>query len=111
ILIKGFYNFSLSIALFFWLAELWLRYLENRKKGTLVTLFLLSVILFFTHPLAFAFGGFVCFALTISVILSRPAISRREKIRHLIKNCLTLFLCLLPGIILVFKFMNNEGGS
>jgi len=110
ILIKGFYNFSFSIAIFFWVVEIWLRYMDGKKIAYLLLFFVLVLLSFFTHPLAFVYGCFTCAALTVSYDLSTPSLSAGKKMLLMYKDLLLLLLCFTPGFLLFLKFTAGEGG-
>ena len=82
-LVAGFYNFVISIAFFFWFLEVWLSVLEERKKGRIMLFFLLTLLTFFSHPLAFVFACFTCFALIISYTLADQTKIAREKLKSI----------------------------
>lgn len=110
LLTMGFYNFSMSVAFFFWLIEAWLRYMDNNEKKYILYFFALTLLTFFTHPLAFAFGCFTCCALTFSYGLSQSA-PFVTKLRYLLNKYLTLFGCFLPACLLFVKFIMKEGNG
>jgi hypothetical protein len=109
LLAKGFYNFTLSIAFFFWFVEIWLRYLEGRQWKNIVLFLFLTFCTFFTHPLAFVYGCVACFALTGTFAISNGAVVN-SKAKWFVGNVSVLALLLAPCIMLVLLFMNAEGG-
>jgi hypothetical protein len=111
ILIKGFYNFSFSIAIFFWLVEIWMQYIDTRKLWLLLSFFFLAIFLFFAHPLAFAFGCFCCGALTASSRVSESTEPSAVKLKAVFRDLFFLLLCIAPGMFLFLKFANSEGGA
>jgi hypothetical protein len=111
-LAKGFYNFSLSTALLFWFIRSWLLYLESNRVRDLVVFFILSLLVFFAHPMAFAFGALTAGSLTLSHYFSGDlSAGGRRKLLTLFHRLFTLFMCLLPAAFLIIRFAASEGGS
>jgi len=106
-LAKGFYNFSFSIGVYFWVVWAWIRFMERRNTVTALVFFAFSILLFFTHLLPFVFGAFTCGALSLSFAVAGHA-SAKERMRVFVKNIVFLLLLLLPGLALMTLFMHNE---
>jgi hypothetical protein len=110
-LAKGFYNFSFSIAFFFWVLWSWLRFLEKRTLVTGVLFFLFSGLLFFTHLLAFGFSVFTCAAILVSYTIAATEGTAQQKfLGFFLKNALWLAVFLTPFLILMLWFTDKEGG-
>ncbi len=118
VLAKGFYNFSFSMALLFWMIYAWLMVLDQRSVGKVVGFFVLVCLAFFAHPVAFAFGGVCCAALSIFYFVAGND-SRQDpgeaneahnvgRLWMVLKNLLLLFICLLPCSILLITFAAGE---
>jgi hypothetical protein len=110
ILLKGFYNFSFSVAIFFWVIEIWFRYMDRKKIAQLLFFFVMVLLSFFTHPLAFVYSCFTCAALTVTNGLSIASLTIGKRILLTGKDLLLLLLCFTPGFLLFLKFTANEGG-
>ncbi len=111
-LAKGFYNFSFSIAFFFWWVLSWINYLDNKTRLGLAKFILLTAVTFFTHPLAFVYGCVTCAALVVSYHLSsaRHELAERKE-TQLLKTFGTLFFALLPFILLLFYFTHKQASG
>jgi len=109
-LFKGFYNFSFSIAFYFWVVWSWLRFLEKNSVADACLFFLFAGLAFFTHLLAFVFAAVTCGALVASYAL---AIAKDAPIRRLtffFRQAIFLGLLLAPFILLMRWFTEKEGG-
>ncbi len=110
-LFKGFYNFSFSIAFYFWVVWCWLRFMERRNllNGLLVTLF--TGLIFFTHLLAFVFAAFTCGALIVTYAFAADTgIALKQRFVCLFKAAAFLGLFLSPFLIIMRWFTEKEGG-
>lgn len=96
----GFYNFSLSLALFFFILGLWWRHREDLSPGFAVKINLLLGLCYFTHILSFGLS-LVSIAVLWLVTLRRGAWKR-----HLLH-----IPVLLPQIFLPLWFLNRQGGG
>ena len=110
-LAKGFYNFSFSIAFYFWVVWAWLRFLEKRDMRNAGLFFTFTALLFFTHLLSFIFAAITCGALVLSYTIAH----RNENIKgygrlFFIKNVFFLILFQAPFFFLMKWFTNKEGG-
>lgn len=105
-LAKGFYNFSFSIAFYFWVVWAWLRFLDKRSISSAVIFFVFSGLLFFTHLLPFVFGAVTCACLTLSYAFAEVE-GRKKSFLH---TGAWLLLLLAPFIVLMFWFTEREGG-
>jgi len=107
---KGFYNFSFSIAFYFWAVWTWLRFLEKRTFANAVFFFFFIALTFFTHLLAFVFAVITTASLLISfALLNEDNGSKRVK-PFLLKYSFVLLLLLSPFMFLMHWFTDKEGG-
>lgn len=110
-LAKGFYNFSFSIAFYFWMIWSWLSILERRNIGNGLLFFFFSFLTFFTHLLPFVFGTITCTALLISYSIATRQEQNETRIKNFFfKNGLLLALLLAPFVILMGWFTGSQGG-
>jgi len=110
-LAKGFYNFSFSIAFYFWMVWSWLRFLERRTIGNALLFFLFTSLIFFTHLLPFVFGAFTCGVLAVSYAISQSRDNINERaISLFMKRMSALVLLLMPFLILMVLFSQKQGG-
>ncbi|PQJ10992.1 hypothetical protein CJD36_013565 [Flavipsychrobacter stenotrophus] len=110
-LAKGFYNFSFSTALWFWMVWSWMRFID--KKNTLNTLvfFLFAGLSFFTQLLPFVFAVATCFGLIVSYSLTREQGLKQSSLNYFIQNTITLGILTAPFVALMIRFTENEGGT
>ncbi len=108
-LFKGFYNFSFSIAIYFWMVWSWLRFLDKRNIVNGVLFISVVAVVFFTHLLAFVFGSITCASLVISYAIACNE-DKRKRMAFLLKHAGFLFLFLLPFLLLMIWFTAKEGG-
>lgn len=105
----GFYNYSMSVAVMFWVAGYGLKYRYNWTTGRLLLQVLGFLVLYFSHPIGLVF----CFLVLGSVLLSDWLISWRKKDPKAWKNfreeCLTLMLVAAPVIILFAQYIFIKG--
>ncbi len=106
---KGFYNFSFSIAFYFWVVWAWLRFLDRSTvvKGLLFLLFV--ALAFFTHLLSFAFSVFTCAALVVSYAIAKEREGERPGIFFL-RYAGWLALLVAPFLALMIAFTEKQGG-
>jgi len=106
VLAKGFYNFSFSIAFFFWVVWSWLRFLDKKNVTNGISFFVFTALVFFTHLLSFGFAAFTCAAL----VLSYGAAGSQKVGSYCIKHLSILALLLSPFLLLMGWFTQKEGG-
>lgn len=105
---QGFYNFSYSIAFYCLMVYSWLRYLDERKPGRLAGFFVLLLLTYFSHPVAFVFGGVTCGALALTHSLaSKDGAGGKLLLRIL----LALGVCNIPFLLLFAKFADRQSGN
>lgn len=107
---KGFYNYSFSIAFWFWMVWSWLGWLETRKAKDGLLLFLFTGLIFFTHLLPFVFGAFTCASLLLSQAIFEHKKEGRRMVHMLLRDGAMLGIVLLPFVWLMFRFTTSEGG-
>ena len=110
VLAKGFYNFSFSIAFFFWVVWSWLRFLEKKSVINGILFFLFIALVFFTHLLSFGFAAFTCAALVLSYGIAGSRGDKKFATGYSVKQFGILALFLAPFIILMGWFTEKEGG-
>lgn len=105
----GFYNFSFGIALYFWLVWSWINFLEKITVRNTLVFFLISLLLFFTHLLPFAFGVVTCASLILSYSIA-GADGKQRGVRYFIKYAVWLTALLSPLFLLTKLFIGNQNG-
>lgn len=109
-LAKGFYNFSLGTALYFWMVWSWLRFLEKRNTINTLTFFILTALTFFAQLLPFVFGVITCTSLLLSHTLAQSN-NKRPRIYDLLRGTMELAILVAPFIALMHWFTSKEGGA
>ncbi len=108
---KGFYNFSLGTAFFYWMVWGWLRYMDKPSKGNAALFFMLSFFTFFSHLLPFVFGVITCAALILSHTFAEDEKGNKQhKLKYFAQHSSTLAILLLPFLVLMFWFTDKHGG-
>lgn len=107
---KGFYNYSFSIAFWFWMVWSWLGWLKEGGIKNVGLLFLFTGLIFFTHLLPFVFGAFTCGSLLMSHIIYEHKGERNKMLTALARHSAVLAAAILPFVWLMFRFTNSEGG-
>lgn len=105
---KGFYNFSLGTAFFYWMVWGWLRYLSKPDKKNAGLFFILSFFTFFSHLLPFVFGGITCAALILSHGMAMEA--KDNRLKYFVRRSAVLALLLIPFLLLMLWFTEKQGG-
>jgi hypothetical protein len=110
-LAKGFYNFSFSIAFYFWVVWCWLCFLNRRNMRNGLLFFFFLTLLFFTHLLSFVFGAFTCAALLWSCAAAESnGWWRPLKSKNFIYNVGLFLFFYLPFVVLSLWFTEKQGG-
>jgi hypothetical protein len=102
---QGFYNFSYSIGFFCLLVAEWIKYLHEKDRKRLGSFFLLLLLTYFSHPVAFLLGGVTCGALTISHAVAEKGSAAGRKVLHIL---VVLGLCNIPLLLLFAGFANRQ---
>lgn len=105
---KGFYNYTFSIAFYFWVVWVWIKMLQRVSVVRAVAFFLCTGLLFFTHLLSFGFAVFTCAALVVSHSATLPRHLRGS--RYLFRYWLLLAALVLPYMGIMVWFTNSQGG-
>lgn len=104
--ITGFYNFCLSLPLFFWTLRYWIQVKDDLRPSRGFSFTLLMLLLYFCHIMAFGLTG-----LAAGLILLADA---RAGVITFLKRAGMLLLASLPGLLLVVLFLlhhsDNEPG-
>lgn len=103
---QGFYNFTLSVAFYLLLVNVWLSFLDNRRWWRAIAFAVLLAVTYFSHPVSFVFGCFTCGALWLSYILAGNLQNAKEKLMPL----LLLVVSVLPFVVMFLGFANRHGG-
>ncbi|MBX2906801.1 MAG: hypothetical protein KF744_12230 [Taibaiella sp.] len=105
LLAKGFYNFSLGVALWPWMVLAWIGHLERPGIARAAAFAAVAAIAYFTHLLPFLSATVVCGCLTLSYHVAG------NSGRAAILKAMTVLACTLaPLMALSLLFTNGEGG-
>lgn len=91
--LMGFYNFAVSVPLFFFALGYWWKHKEKLTRVRIVLLNLLIVITYFAHLISYAF------------ILFSVALLALIHFRHNLKRILMIVLSVLPAAILLLVYL------
>lgn len=101
----GFYNYALSIALFFWVCGYWMRHRHAWTPGTMLVMAALWVLLYSAHPLglifSMAFIGSGLFAETLQTLRQHGA---RQTWVQLRGPVFRLMLAATPMLVLLIAY-------
>jgi len=108
----GFYNFSYSLPMFFFVVGYWLKYQNRFKLRQIVTLSLLSLLLYFCHLFSFVTACVAIALLTIWLtVLDFAQQSRQQQLnwrslaRAFFLRALVPFCAFLPTLIIAVMFL------
>lgn len=110
-LVKGFYNFNISIALSLWMVCAWLIFLQNSTIRNYLLFILLVFTTFLAHAAGLTYGIVLCAMLTVSVMLSDDANLPAKRWRALFKKLSLLFIGTLPCIILLLQYSSRHASG
>jgi hypothetical protein len=101
-MISGFYNFSLSFILLFWIVSFYEKTkLSDWIKTTILGALLLT--LYLSHSIVFAFAGLALIIYEINLFFLK-----KNEIRKVFLNLCLLFIAAVPAIVLSLFFMSNR---
>lgn len=72
---QGFYNYSISVALFFWVCGFWLKYRNNMDINKSLVFSILWLVIYSAHPLGVAFSAIF---IASSIIIAGVEVSFKE---------------------------------
>ena len=111
----GFYNFSYSLPMFFFVVGYWLKYQNRFTLGRIVTLALLSVLLYFCHlfSLVTAYVAIALLTIWLTVLdlaqqLRQQQFNLRSFGRTFWMRALVPLCTFLPTLILVMMFLGRK---
>jgi len=110
----GFYNYSCSLALMFWVCGHWLKFRYLWTAGRVLLQALGFVLLYFCHPIGLLFSFLIIgsiFLVETGIHLNRKMDGESQKIswRPLWKNALASSLAALPAILLFTTYVLRKG--
>lgn len=109
-LAKGFYSFTLSMALFPWLLLVWYRFTDKRNIANSLLLFVVTGIMFFTHLLPFLYGFIVCICILTAAALSGKHTNSKTAWAYWTKNYFAFLVTTAPFLLLTSLFTSKQGG-
>lgn len=108
----GFYNYSLSFVLLFWILAYWLKHREDLTGKHMMMLATSFLLLYFCHPVGLTLSWTVLgFLLVCGLIFSSGADIEpfSEKIKKTLRSGLRLILVSLPALLLLGVYMMRRG--
>lgn len=112
-LFDGFFNFCLSIPLFFFLLAYFIKHQEIQSWKHAITLLILLTLLYFSHLLVFllalgCIGVFIVWNSGSRWIKTKAAKSKEASFKFLCKQLIVLHFMSLPGIILTIGYLQTN---
>lgn len=110
----GFYNFSYSLPMFFFVVGYWLKYQNRFTLGKIVTLTLLSLLLYFCHlfSLVTAYMAIALLTIWLTVLDAQQSRQQQFKLQSLGRafsiRALVPLCAFLPTLILVVMFLSRK---
>jgi hypothetical protein len=105
----GFYNFALSIALFFWVCTLWLTYRSAWTWKRIALLTLLWVLLYATHPVGLGFSiVFVAAGAITEFVMAARKASPKTACTSQRRQLLGLVLAAIPMLLLFGMYLARQ---
>ncbi len=104
-LIKGFFNFSMSIAIGVWVIWSFLTLLEKRSWPNILLFAFLSVLCFLTHGMGWLYATMLC-----GIILLFQAFRAENRNRNLLIITIIFLLVNLPLVSSLYRFMASADG-
>jgi hypothetical protein len=106
IVLMGFYNNSMSLALWFWVVAAWWRWRDVASAYRQLALTLLFVVLYSAHPIGFLFTGMMIAALIAGEAAYDLAAQMpfRQVAERVVRRGAGLLAASLPGLILLVEF-------
>ncbi len=106
---KGFYNFCIGNALFFWATWVWILFLERGKFWTAALFFVTLAMVYFAHLLWFSVCGIVCCCLALSFAMAQYP-DWAGRMRFGASRMLCLAAMGAPFLWLAIRFSRSQGG-
>lgn len=106
IVMMGFLNNSLSLALWFWALGFWWKYRNSRNVLALLGQAVLFFLLYLAHPIGLFFTGLSVIAMSLGQFWFQARVNNWKVAgRALLIQGLKVFLLNLPGLILFAQFL------
>jgi hypothetical protein len=112
LLMMGFLNNSLSLALWFWVVGWWWSKRDDHRSSTLIKLAFLILLLFSAHPMGYTYGGMMMAAMLIGLLIfEKQSFGWRQSFDRLWARSKNLLLSALPSLILFAEFLYRRDWS
>lgn len=106
LLMMGFLNNSLSLAIWFWVVGWWWSHRDDNSISTLLKLGLIILLLFSAHPMGFTYAGMMIICMLTGLLLVEGQQKGiRESWRLFLSRSKNLVLSALPALILFGEFV------
>lgn len=105
LLMTGFLNNSMSLALWFWVAGWWWSTRNDQGKGTILVTALLLLLQFSAHPMGLSFAGMTLAALMAGLFIYEFRTDGWQQSRSaFVRRSISLVLASLPMLVLFAEF-------
>lgn len=106
LVLMGFYNNSLSLALWFWVVGWWWQNRDVHRPLVLLWGMALWLLLYAAHPMGFVFSGLTIACLVLGLVWqeSRP-LGYPQALRRGAKRVGATLVCALPALVLMLRFV------
>ena len=112
LVMHGFLNNALSLAVWFWVAGWWWRHRKLTQLHILLATALLFLVLYSSHPIGFTFGGMMIGCMLIgSVIFALHSSGWQVATNMLYHRGLSLVLSALPAVVMFIEYMVRSSFS
>jgi hypothetical protein len=105
----GFYNFCISLCLYFLLAAYWLKHKEQLDIKRFAVLLLLFTLLYFSHPVSYLLGAMTLGLLILEDTFLKPPRPGTTRTRFFIYHSVFVLLAFLPSLALLFMYFQDKG--
>lgn len=111
VFLMGFFNFSASVVLFFWLVGYWLRHGKQAGWKSRIAMGALMLLLLLAHPVSYCMAmGVIAFQWLGEVTVTWLS-PHREARRPLLGVALATGLVAMPSLCLLLAFLLRQGGQ
>ncbi|MDX1908973.1 MAG: hypothetical protein SF053_18195 [Bacteroidia bacterium] len=110
-LMMGFYNFTLSLGLWFWVVSCWISWRAHLTPLRRLLLSVLVLLLFFTHPVGLVFALISIALYEITAISLEPGLALRARWEHLLKMTIEGSVVALPSLMLLAAYLYRRPGA
>lgn len=112
LLMMGFFNNSLSMVIWFWVAAWWWRHRSDFRLGILIANALFFLVLYSAHPIGLTFGLMMIVSMILGLLLYESSVNGWKESRVWFEKRLKSFLIsALPTLILFAEYIYRSNLS